>query len=60
MEALAEEKLHLEWKLAREAQKSEQRKEQAKERRQKFKGRLSDMTGSLKEDLVQLSYEKIF
>mmetsp|Transcript_18639 Transcript_18639/g.44859 ORF Transcript_18639/g.44859 Transcript_18639/m.44859 type:complete len:882 (+) Transcript_18639:153-2798(+) len=60
VEALAEEKLHLEWKLAREAKKSKQRKDQAKERRQKFKGRLSDMTGSLKEDLVQLSYEKIF
>ena len=43
MAALSDEKLKVEWKLAR---------------RQKFKGRLSGMTESLKDDLVQLSYQK--
>ena len=43
---MSEEKLEVEWKLARERQKTKARKNEAKERRQKFKGRLSEMTGT--------------
>lgn len=50
----------LTWKLDKEMQKAQKRKEEARHRRQKFKGKLVGMTEILKEDLVQLSYQKDF
>jgi len=60
MEALSEAKSEVEKKLEKEIQRALRRKEESKLRRQKFKGKLVGMTEILKEDLVQLSYQRDF
>ena len=57
MAKVSEEKLNLELQLAREVQKSTQRRSAAKERRNKLKGKLDGMKETLRDDMVkQLSY----
>ncbi|KAL7548872.1 hypothetical protein ACHAWF_012136 [Thalassiosira exigua] len=58
MASLNEKNLKLESNLMRELEKAQRRKDEAKERRQKFKGKLVGMTETLREDMVQLSYQK--
>jgi hypothetical protein len=58
IETLIEDKLELERKLNHEIQKSMERRNEAKERRRRFKGKLVGMAETLKDDLVQLSYQR--
>lgn len=58
--ALTQKSSYLEFQLERELIKKRQRNDKAKEKRQKFKGRLSGMRESLKDDIVDMTYEKDF
>lgn len=58
VESLKEEKLQVEWRLAREIEKSKKRKEDSRKKRDSLKCKLASMSETLVEDKVLRSYER--